>query len=81
MDRSLLAWPFFSSGSGFGPQPGPGQVIAVFALSEQEAGSDVAELAMTARREGDDYVLDGGKTWISNAGLPDAKWENSHAPH
>jgi len=63
------------------PAVAAGQVIAAFALSEQEAGSDVAELAMTARRDGDDHVLDGGTTWISNAGLPDAKWENNHAPH
>jgi len=63
------------------PAVAAGQIIAAFALSEQEAGSDVAELAMTARRDGDDHVLDGGTTWISNAGLPDAKWENNHAPH
>ena len=46
-----------------------GRRIAAFALSEQSAGSDVAALATNARRDGDCYVLDGDKTWISNAGI------------
>jgi acyl-CoA dehydrogenase len=48
-----------------------GEKIAAFALSEAEAGSDVAALATTARRDGAAWVLDGEKTWISNAGLAD----------
>jgi len=48
-----------------------GEAIAAFALSEREAGSDVAALATTARRDGDAYVLDGEKTWISNGGIAD----------
>ena len=48
-----------------------GKMIAAFALSEPEAGSDVAALAMTAKREGDHYRLDGSKTWISNGGIAD----------
>lgn len=48
-----------------------GDAIAAFALSEREAGSDVAALATTARRDGDAYVIDGEKTWISNAGIAD----------
>jgi acyl-CoA dehydrogenase len=48
-----------------------GRKIAAFALSEPEAGSDVAALAATARPDGDDYVLDGRKTWISNGGIAD----------
>jgi acyl-CoA dehydrogenase len=48
-----------------------GEKIAAFALSEQDAGSDVAAMQTTARREGDHYVLNGVKTWISNGGIAD----------
>ena len=48
-----------------------GTKIAAFALSEAAAGSDVAALATTARRDGNGFVLDGEKTWISNAGIAD----------
>jgi alkylation response protein AidB-like acyl-CoA dehydrogenase len=48
-----------------------GRLIAAFALSEPEAGSDVAQLRTTATADGDGYVLDGEKTWISNGGLAD----------
>ncbi|WP_431858144.1 acyl-CoA dehydrogenase family protein [Azospirillum sp.] len=46
-----------------------GRAIAAFALSEPEAGSDVAATATTAVRDGGSYVLDGTKTWISNGGI------------
>lgn len=46
-----------------------GELIAAFALSEPDAGSDVAALSTTARRDGDGWVLDGVKTWISNGGI------------
>ena len=48
-----------------------GDAIAAFALSEPDAGSDVAALAMRARRVGDLWELDGCKTWISNGGIAD----------
>ena len=48
-----------------------GKRIAAFALSEPEAGSDVGAIATTARRDGDAFVLDGEKTWISNGGIAD----------
>ncbi|HYY56592.1 MAG TPA: acyl-CoA dehydrogenase family protein [Pyrinomonadaceae bacterium] len=48
-----------------------GKAIAAFALTEPEAGSDVAAVQTTARRDGDAYVLDGHKRFISNAGLAD----------
>src|SRR5690349_18617041 len=53
------------------PKTRSGQAIAAFALSEPASGSDVANISTMARREGDDYVLDGEKTWISNGGIAD----------
>ena len=48
-----------------------GEAISAFALTEPKSGSDVANLAMTARLDGNHYVLDGEKTWISNGGIAD----------
>ena len=53
------------------PRVASGHAIAAFALSEPEAGSDVAALSLAAREDGDAYVLDGEKTWISNGGIAD----------
>lgn len=53
------------------PRVAAGRAIAAFALSEPEAGSDVAAMACAARLDGDQYVLDGEKTWISNGGIAD----------
>ncbi len=53
------------------PRTASGEAIAAFALSEPDAGSDVAALACSAVRDGDAYVLNGRKTWISNGGLAD----------
>lgn len=48
-----------------------GESIAAFALSETDAGSDVTAMRTTARREGSTWILDGEKTFISNAGIAD----------
>jgi acyl-CoA dehydrogenase len=48
-----------------------GKAIAAFALTEPEAGSDVAAIKTTAKRDGDSYVIDGTKRFISNAGVAD----------
>lgn len=48
-----------------------GGAISAFALSEPRSGSDVANMEMTATRDGSDYVLSGEKTWISNGGIAD----------
>ena len=48
-----------------------GEAISAFALSEPEAGSDVAALACAARIDSDHAVLNGEKTWISNGGIAD----------
>jgi alkylation response protein AidB-like acyl-CoA dehydrogenase len=53
------------------PRVAAGELIAAFALSEPDAGSDVAALKCAARRAADEYVLDGRKTWISNGGIAD----------
>ncbi|MCA1557583.1 MAG: acyl-CoA dehydrogenase family protein [Acidobacteria bacterium] len=48
-----------------------GRAVAAFALTEPEAGSDVASIQTTARRDGEWYVIEGNKRFISNAGLAD----------
>lgn len=48
-----------------------GKAIAAFALTEPDAGSDVASLQTTARRDGETYVINGRKRFISNAGIAD----------
>ena len=53
------------------PRVASGDAIAAFAISESDAGSDVAAMRTTARRDGDAYVIDGEKTWISNGGIAD----------
>lgn len=53
------------------PRVARGEAIAAFALSEPEAGSDVAAMQCAARLEGEHYVVDGEKTWISNGGIAD----------
>jgi acyl-CoA dehydrogenase len=53
------------------PRVARGDAIAAFALSEPQAGSDVAAMQCAAALEGDHYVLNGEKTWISNGGIAD----------
>ncbi len=53
------------------PRVAAGEAIAAFALSEPDAGSDVAAMTTRARRDGDSWVVDGVKTWISNGGIAD----------
>ncbi|HSC05830.1 MAG TPA: acyl-CoA dehydrogenase family protein [Steroidobacteraceae bacterium] len=48
-----------------------GETIPAFAISEESAGSDVRAMRATAQRRGSEYVVNGQKTWISNAGLAD----------
>ncbi|MES2320983.1 MAG: acyl-CoA dehydrogenase family protein [Pseudomonadota bacterium] len=53
------------------PRVAKGEAIAAFALSEPQAGSDVAAMQCAAVLDGDSYVLNGEKTWISNGGIAD----------
>ncbi|MBF0356495.1 MAG: acyl-CoA dehydrogenase family protein [Alphaproteobacteria bacterium] len=53
------------------PKVGRGELIPAFAISEADAGSDVGAMTTRAVKDGNHYVLNGDKTWISNAGLAD----------
>lgn len=51
------------------PRVASGEIQASYCLSEADAGSDVAAMRCRAERHGDDYVLNGSKYWITNAGV------------
>ncbi|MYK30487.1 MAG: acyl-CoA dehydrogenase, partial [Boseongicola sp. SB0670_bin_30] len=53
------------------PRTRAGRAIPAFALTEPGSGSDVAANTMTATQDGDHFVLNGRKTWISNGGIAD----------
>jgi glutaryl-CoA dehydrogenase len=53
------------------PPMAAGETIGCFGLTESEAGSDPAEMRTRARRDGDDWVLNGTKMWITNGGIAD----------
>jgi acyl-CoA dehydrogenase len=53
------------------PKTRSGEWLSAFALSEKEAGSDVAAMTCSAARNGDAYILNGEKTWVSNGGIAD----------
>jgi glutaryl-CoA dehydrogenase len=53
------------------PGMAAGELIGCFGLTEPDHGSDPANMATRARRDGDDWVLDGGKMWITNAPIAD----------
>src|SRR5436305_7302986 len=53
----------------FLPKLATGEWLAAYALTEPGSGSDSAAMRTTARREGDEYVLNGGKRIITNAGV------------
>jgi alkylation response protein AidB-like acyl-CoA dehydrogenase len=49
-----------------------GELLGAYCLSEPAGGSDAANLTTSARRDGDDYVVNGTKAWITHAGVADA---------
>jgi acyl-CoA dehydrogenase len=72
--QALGSYPITLAGSvahkqSYLPQVADGAVIAAFAITEPEAGSDVASLRTTALRRGEHFVLNGTKRFISNAGI------------
>ncbi|GAB2688138.1 acyl-CoA dehydrogenase family protein [Thalassiella azotivora] len=51
------------------PEVASGEAMFSYGLSEREAGSDTASMRTRARQDGDEWVLDGQKSWITNAGI------------
>jgi alkylation response protein AidB-like acyl-CoA dehydrogenase len=53
------------------PRMAAGELLGAFSLSEVHAGSDAANVRCAARRDGDDYILNGAKYWVTSAGVAD----------
>src|SRR5690625_3371751 len=73
---SLASWPIYTYGNeaqkrNFLKRLAEGSALGAYALSEPEAGSDVASMRMIAKKEGEHYVLNGNKVWITNGEVAD----------
>ncbi|NBJ69700.1 MULTISPECIES: acyl-CoA dehydrogenase [Clostridia] len=73
---SLASWPIYQYGTDeqkqtFLKRLATGEALGAYALSEPSAGSDVVSMSMTAKDDGDSYVLNGNKVWITNGGVAD----------
>jgi glutaryl-CoA dehydrogenase (non-decarboxylating) len=68
---SILQWGTDEQKETFIPPLATGELLACFGLTEPNAGSDVAGLQSTARKDGDDYILNGEKMWITLADVAD----------
>ncbi|MEO8181526.1 MAG: acyl-CoA dehydrogenase family protein [Deltaproteobacteria bacterium] len=80
--RGLLLFGTEEQQAKYLPRLASGEMIAAFCLTEPGSGSDAASIRTTAHREGDDWILDGNKLWITNGGIADfftvfAKTENA----
>jgi glutaryl-CoA dehydrogenase len=53
------------------PRMATGEIVGCFGLTESDSGSDPASMRTTARRDGEDWILDGSKMWITNGGIAD----------
>jgi glutaryl-CoA dehydrogenase len=53
------------------PRMAAGEAVGCFGLTEPDSGSDPASMRTRARRDGDDWILDGTKMWITNGGIAD----------
>jgi alkylation response protein AidB-like acyl-CoA dehydrogenase len=69
--RGLLLFGTDEQRTRFLPRLATGEMIAAFCLTEPGAGSDAAAIKTTAVRDGDDWILNGEKLWITNGGLAD----------
>ncbi len=72
----LVMYPIFTYGSDeqrkrYLPELAAGRLIGCFGLTESEGGSDPGAMRTTARKDGDSYVLNGSKTWITNSPIAD----------
>lgn len=82
--RGLLLFGSEAQQARYLPRLATGELIAAFCLTEPGSGSDAASIRTTARRDGDDWVIDGNKLWITNGGIASfftvfAKTENADA--
>ncbi|ASN04036.1 acyl-CoA dehydrogenase [Virgibacillus necropolis] len=73
---SLCSWPIFTYGNeeqkkNFLTRLATGEALGAYALSEPGAGSDVASMRTSAKKDGDDYIVNGSKVWITNGGVAD----------
>ncbi len=69
--RGLLLFGTEEQRERFYPKLATGEMIAAFCLTEPGSGSDAASIKTTAVRDGDDWVLNGSKIWITNGGIAD----------
>jgi acyl-CoA dehydrogenase family member 9 len=67
--RGLLLFGTEAQKAQFLPKLATGEMIAAFCLTEPGSGSDAASIKTTAVKDGDDYILNGNKLWITNGGL------------
>ncbi len=81
---SLVMFPIYAFGSEeqkqhWLPRMARGEAIGCFGLTEPDSGSDPSSMLTTARRDGDAYVLNGNKMWITNGGIADVAVVWAHA--
>jgi len=69
--RGLLLFGTDEQKSRYMPKLATGEMIAAFCLTEPGAGSDAASIKTSAVKEGDDWLLNGNKLWITNGGIAD----------
>ena len=88
VQSSLVIYPIYAYGSEaqrrkYLPRLAKGEIIGCFGLTEPDHGSDPASMRTRARRDGDDWVLDGSKMWITNGSIADVAvvWANAGEEH